>query len=302
MDPENFSVSLDARPTGNVNGFSIAIAMGRGGQGSVFIYHTGEGGAWTVHSNGDGFGNIISGGTVTYNTWQNLRLERVNGSLSFYVDNVQVGSPTSKFTSTGSFGDTLSIGAHYTQSGNYEGRFQGQIDNVHLITPPLPPADADDDGLLDKWETAHGLSIASGTGNDGPTGDPDGDGATNLHEFAFGGDPQSASDRGAVLSTVVDLSGERHFAYTFAARSGVAFGGSGPLRGSRDGVDYEVTGSGDLTNFILGLTEVTPAVATGLPAAPAGYSYYTIRLTDPVSAAGTGFIRAKAAPTPAPAP
>ena len=82
---------------------------------------------------------------------------------------------------------------------------------MNLITPPLPPADADGDGLLDKWETIHGLSIASGTGSDGPDGDPDGDRANNFHEFAFGGDPRAASDRGPSLGTVVEISGERYF-------------------------------------------------------------------------------------------
>jgi hypothetical protein len=304
FDPDNYSFGFDARPTASTS-FHIAATIGSnrdadGGGQNLFVYHSG--GTWQVHSNGNG--NFNSGLPATVNAWQNVRLERANGVNTLYVDNVAsaafttlpLGYPTS-------FRDAVSIGGNRNNSAaGFEGGFIGQNDNVSLTTPPLPPADADADGLLDKWETAHGLSIVSPAGNDGPDGDPDGDGASNLHEFAFGGDPQAASDRGPSLSTVVDLSGERYFASTFAARSGVAFGGSGPLSGSRDGVDYEVTGSGDLTTFVLGLTEVTPAVAAGLPAAPAGYSYYTIRLTDPVSAAGTGFIRAKAAPTPAPAP
>lgn len=308
FDPDNYSFSFDARPTASTS-FHIAVTIGSnrdtdGAGQNLFVYHAG--GTWQVHCNGRG--NFNSGLPATLAAWQNVRFERVNGVNTLYVDNV--ASPTFTVLAGGdtggfptSFRDAVSIAANRNNSGpGFEGGFIGQIDNVNLVTPPLPPADADADGLLDKWEAAHGLSIASGTGNDGPAGDPDGDGATNLHEFAFGGDPQAASDRGPSLSTVVEVSGERHFAYTFAARSGVAFGGSGPLTGSRDGVDYEVTGSGNLTTFVLGLTEVTPAVVAGLPAEPAGYSYYTIRLTDPVAAAGAGFIRAKVSPTPAPAP
>ena len=134
MDLQNFSFSVDVRPTGNVSGFSIAMALGQGGQGSIFLYHTGAGGAWNVHSNG--IGNIITGGTVAYNTWQNLRVERVAGVLSFYVNNVQAGSSTAQFTNTGTLGDTFTIGAHRTGAGIYEGRFQGQIDNVQVVPEP----------------------------------------------------------------------------------------------------------------------------------------------------------------------
>ena len=308
FDPSNYSFSFDARPTASTS-FHIAVTIGSnrdadGAGQNLFIYHAG--GTWQVHCNGRG--NFNSGLPATLAAWQNVRFERFNGVNTLYVDNVAspaftvlAGGDTGGFPT--SFRDAVSIGGNRNNAAaGFEGGFIGQIDNVSLVTPPLPPADADADGLLDVWETAHGLSIASGTGNDGPAGDPDGDGASNLHEFAFAGDPQVASDRGPSRHEIIEVAGVRFFAYTFAARSGVAFNGSGPLSGSRDGVDYEVSGSGDLSAFALGLTEELPAVVTGLPDAPAGYSYHTIRLTDPVTAAGAGFIRAKVVPTPLPVP
>jgi hypothetical protein len=44
--------------------------------------------------------------------------------------------------------------------------------------------DADLDGLDDRWERLSGLDPGSGLGDDGPLGDPDGDGLTNLQELA----------------------------------------------------------------------------------------------------------------------
>ena len=50
--------------------------------------------------------------------------------------------------------------------------------------------DADADGLDDRWEQIVGLSTSAGTGPDGPSGDPDGDGVTNADELARGTHPR----------------------------------------------------------------------------------------------------------------
>jgi glucose/arabinose dehydrogenase len=54
----------------------------------------------------------------------------------------------------------------------------------------LVVADTDNDGLPDDWETAFGLNPNSAAGVDGATGDPDGDGVTNLQEYINGTHPR----------------------------------------------------------------------------------------------------------------
>lgn len=62
--------------------------------------------------------------------------------------------------------------------------------NIGSPGPPVPPADADGDGLPDEWESRFGLNPASASGDDGASGDPDGDGVSNLAEFHGTTDPR----------------------------------------------------------------------------------------------------------------
>lgn len=66
--------------------------------------------------------------------------------------------------------------------------------NTNTVTHSVSfaPVDADADGLPDAWESAHGLSTNSSAEGDGAAGDLDGDGVSNLLEYAFGLDPRRA--------------------------------------------------------------------------------------------------------------
>lgn len=55
--------------------------------------------------------------------------------------------------------------------------------------------DSDGDSLDDDWERAMGLNPASGSGADGPDGDPDGDGLSNVRERTEHGHPRGQHQR-----------------------------------------------------------------------------------------------------------
>jgi len=54
----------------------------------------------------------------------------------------------------------------------------------------LPGLDSESDGLPNVWETAYGLDPFDATGDDGASGDPDGDGRSNAQELADGTHPR----------------------------------------------------------------------------------------------------------------
>jgi len=130
------------------------------------------------------------------------------------------------------------------------------------------------------------------------TGDPDGDGTSNLAEFGFRGNPLDGSDNGIVAMFTEDSSdagNERELVLTVAIRAGnpAAFGGS-PLQLVVDGVTYSIEGSADLSSFGAAVSEVAPLTA-GLPdlSGDPDYQYRSFRLDSSNGLTGKGFLRAK---------
>jgi hypothetical protein len=67
---------------------------------------------------------------------------------------------------------------------------QGRSTALSFNTAVTAGSDSDSDGLLDSFEGCFGLDLNSGAGDNGPAGDPDGDGLTNLQEQAGGTHPR----------------------------------------------------------------------------------------------------------------
>jgi hypothetical protein len=90
--------------------------------------------------------------------------------------------PTKADTDGDGYGDGTEIGA-----------------GSNPLDPDSIPADDDKNGLPDIWENRYGLKdLPDDLG--GPTGDPDGDGLTNLHELEYRTDPMNPDTDGDGLS------------------------------------------------------------------------------------------------------
>lgn len=166
--------------------------------------------------------------------------------------------------------------------------------------------DDDTNTALIGWHTvfaALGWDIAAETGfsawtnasrlgkgvNDGAGDDPDGDGVSNLMEFATNGDPMGGSDKGKSKTEMEEVEGARFFAFTMAVRDGAVFTGA-PLSASVDGIVYTLNGSSNLSISDCDFVEQSPARTAGMPAPDAGWSYRTFRMADSLSDVPAGFV------------
>jgi autotransporter-associated beta strand protein len=148
------------------------------------------------------------------------------------------------------------------------------------------------------WAADKGLTGAPGF-EDGPADDPDQDGASNLAEFAFNGDPLSGADNGIIKSFITDSSDsgtDPELVLTIAVREGApAFTGSPVATATHDGIVYSVEGSLNLVDFDSAVSPVDP-ITTGLPGSD--YEYRSFRLDASDGLPSRGFLRAVAAPAP----
>ncbi len=144
------------------------------------------------------------------------------------------------------------------------------------------------------WATAN--SVEGGKG-----GDEDGDGTSNLLEFATNADPQSGSSGARVYGLVHPIGGTPVLTYTVATRAAAIFAANGSRQeATKDFVKYSIEGTNDLSiwNSVV-VTEVTGGDATAvrasivpaLPTLDSGWEWHTFRTDDNTAVDPTDFIR-----------
>ncbi len=147
----------------------------------------------------------------------------------------------------------------------------------------------------EAWRLSQGLD---GTNNDMGM-DPDGDGASNMAEFALGGNPLDPGDQGIYIGETQDPAAQSGPVLTIATHAGAAFASvaGGAMSASVGSIIYRIEGSHDLSAWADSVTEVKPALSSGLPAAPAGYEYHSFQTGIPPGVS-RGFLRLKLSPAP----
>ena len=145
-----------------------------------------------------------------------------------------------------------------------------------------------------NWAVSKGLTAL----NNGPGQDPDNDGATNLAEFGFNGNPLSGSDHGQtyVLTADGDADTLKELILTAAVRKTAVFTAGAPATSALvDGIVYSIEGGTALNGFAATVNLVSP------PLVPAGapvltgtdYEYRSFSLGGSNGLPAKGFLRAK---------
>lgn len=157
--------------------------------------------------------------------------------------------------------------------------------------------------VYDGWASTYGLDPDWSAGDpalDGrPDSDPDNDGKNNRDEFGTDDDPTNPQSSGKVVGKVANVGGQNALTLTLPVRGAPAFNPDGPTNAGLasdavDGIIYRLQGARDLVFEGLNesqVTEVTPAIDTGLPALNSGWTYRTFRTAGNTATDPADFIR-----------
>jgi autotransporter-associated beta strand protein len=146
------------------------------------------------------------------------------------------------------------------------------------------------------WAAANITAVNPGA-DATPGGDPDGDGTTNIAEFALNGNPLSGAASGKVVGKVANVGGNPALVLTLPVRSGAVFAGSTEQVSTLiDGVIYRIQGSDGLATWDLAVSEVLggdkTSIENGMPALDGGWEYRSFQSPGSISGDAAEFLRA----------
>ena len=179
-------------------------------------------------------------------------------------------------------------------SGGVGSNTEGQVGAFVFLIVPAAVVQTP----FQQWASNYNL-----TGNAAlPSADPDGDGVSNLMEFALNSNPSSASSTGLAFTRTATVDSTPDvLTLTIAVRNGatpVDDGNRQRLVAAADSVTYTIEACSNLGDWgSLAVTEVTGDDATAIqstlsPAAPdTGWTYRTFRVAGSAATNATEFIR-----------
>jgi fibronectin-binding autotransporter adhesin len=296
---------------GTLTGSPVTVAAGAtlGGTGTLGGTIAGNG----IVSPGMALTGTFSTGSATFSGTGSLAVQIDSGTLAAdklaVTGSLDLGGAALTVTDLGAVtlaAETKFVIATYT--GGVTGAFSNVADGGTLIVGANAFVVDYDELVLgqasvtltvaagsayDEWAASKGLDA----GNDGKLDDPDHDGLENIVEFGIDGNPLGGSEgKFAALIADVDPGAgvEDAFVVTVPIRTGATFSGPGDLVSPAiDGIIYSIQGSTGLTDFTsIDVSEVTPALSSGMPAPSTGWTYRTFRLPgSPAAPNAKAFLR-----------
>jgi autotransporter-associated beta strand protein len=199
-------------------------------------------------------------------------------TLPYYVIASYVGSLS------GAFATETDLPSGYSLVYDYDNGVSAT--NIALVrTAPATP--------FETWIAGY-YPGSSNISQIGPDADPDGDGQSNVMEFALGGIPNDGTSNAKVYPLSADsddVGTDREMLLTIAVRGGTpVFAGTPSPSSVLAGITCTIQGTADLSAFSTPVSVVAPVTA-GLPSAPAGYEYRTFSLDGSNGLPARGFLR-----------
>ena len=192
--------------------------------------------------------------------WHHFAVIVTMGSgTKFYLDGVEQASTTNGADGVNPSG-SIYFGEKNDLAANRE--FQGGIDDIRFYSASLAPfqlsqiryPDAPSEPYLNWKESTFAASSYGAFGASAADGaDPDGDGVSNLTEFALGSDPMGTSQ--ALVPALTRNVGTGLMEYSFPRRKGT-MAGTTVSGATVQSVQYQVMTSTNLTHWVTGSSEL----------------------------------------------